>query len=133
MIDNSARHQVLLAEDIAAYMDRIRALFDHLPIDFIAAFDGQQAIDHIEDMERRIDLLVTDLDMPRRTGWDVIKTLRELRGEAIPIIMQTGEAAYPWVKEQAAELGIVLIDKIHVDIRLVSAVCEALDFRAETP
>jgi CheY-like chemotaxis protein len=117
---------VLLAEDIVAYLDRIRALFDHLDIEFIAALDGQEAIDHILDETCHIDLLVTDLDMPRRTGWDVINTLRELRGDSIPIIMQTGEAAYPWVKEQAAALDVLLIDKIHVDIRLVGAVCEAL-------
>jgi hypothetical protein len=34
--------------------------------------------------------------------------------------MQTGEAAYPWVVRQAEALGIVLIDKSHVDIRLVA-------------
>ncbi len=130
MVDSQGRLKVLLAEDIVTYMERITALFGHLPIDFIPAYDGQEAIEFIEDESCEIHLLVTDLDMPRRTGWDVIKSFRELRGEALPIIMQTGEAAYPWVKEQAAELGIVLIDKIHVDIKLVEAVCDALDYKA---
>jgi CheY-like chemotaxis protein len=123
--DASAVHHVLLAEDIPAYLDRIIGLFRHESLRFISALDGQQAIDYIEDLSRPLDLLVTDLDMPRRTGWHVIESLRELRPH-VPVIMQTGEAAYPWVIEQAAELGIVLIDKIHVDLRLVTAVEEAL-------
>jgi CheY-like chemotaxis protein len=118
-------HHVLLAEDIPAYLDRIIGLFQHAALRFISAYDGQEAIDYIEDLSHPLDLLVTDMDMPRRTGWHVIESLRELRPH-VPVIMQTGEAAFPWVQEQAADLGIVLIDKIHMDIKLVGAVHEAL-------
>jgi CheY-like chemotaxis protein len=123
---NQRAPHILLAEDIPAYLDRIVRLFEHLELSFISALDGQLAIDYIADLGRPLDLLITDLDMPRRNGWHVIEALRSHRGDAVPIIMQTGEAAYPWVQEQAANLGIVLIDKIHVDIRLVPAVEEAL-------
>ena len=40
--------------------------------------------------------------------------------------MQTGEAQYDWVQTRAAEMEIELIDKIHVDTRLVDAVRRAL-------
>ena len=126
MAELGRRPHVLLAEDIAPYLDRMRNLFKDLDMEFIDALDGQYAIEYIEDLDKPLDLLVTDLDMPRKTGWDVIKSLRSVRGEHVPIIMQTGEAAYPWVKEQAAELGIVLIDKMHVDIRLVAEIRVAL-------
>ena len=125
--DNASRlPHILLAEDIPAYLERITRLFDHLSLAFVHALDGQQAIEYIEDLANPLDLLVTDLDMPRRNGWHVIESLRHHRGVHVPIIMQTGEAAYPWVQTQAADLGIVLIDKIHVDIRLVGAVEAAL-------
>ncbi len=95
---------VLLAEDIPAYLDRIISLFKHECLNFISVLDGQEAIDYIQDLSKPLDLLVTDMDMPRRTGWHVIESLRELRPE-VPVIMQTGEAAYPWVKAQAHELS----------------------------
>ena len=117
---------VLLAEDIPNYLTRIIGLFSDERLRFVSAIDGQEAIDYIEDLARPLHLLITDLDMPRRSGWHVIEALRRHRGEDVPIIMQTGEAAYPWVRKQADELGIVLIDKIHVDLSLVAAVEEAL-------
>ncbi len=40
--------------------------------------------------------------------------------------MQTGEARYTYVKRRAEEFGIVLIDKVDVDIQLVPAVRKAL-------
>jgi CheY-like chemotaxis protein len=106
-------------------MQRIIQLLSGLSLSFMEAADGAEAIDFIQDPARAIDLLITDLDMPKRTGWHVIEALREHR-EGIPIIMQTGEAKYPWVQSKAAELDIVLIDKIHVDIRLQQAVKDAL-------
>jgi CheY-like chemotaxis protein len=117
---------VLLAEDIPLYLARIIGLFTHERLRFVGAADGQEAIEYIEDVSRPLDLLITDLDMPRRSGWHVIEALRNHRGPQVPVIMQTGEAAYPWVKKQAGDLGIVLIDKIHVDLALVPAVEQAL-------
>ena len=118
-------HEILLAEDIPAYMDRIISILGVLPVRVTGAYDGLEAINFVEDADHPIDLLLTDMDMPKHTGWQVIEAFRSQRGD-LPIIMQTGEAAYDWVKDKAAELGIVLIDKIHVDLRLVESVRELL-------
>jgi CheY-like chemotaxis protein len=126
MAESNDVPHILLAEDIPTYMERMLALFGDMDLRMIRTYNGQEAIDHIEVLENRIDLLITDLDMPERNGWHVIEALRQHRGD-IPIIMQTGEAAYPWVIAQAEETKIVLIDKIHVDIRLVPAVRQILN------
>jgi CheY-like chemotaxis protein len=117
---------VLLAEDTPTYLERIVNLFAGLNLEICLAEDGEQAIEYVTDLSRPLHLLVTDLDMPKRTGWHVIEALRLHRGDAIPVIMQTGEAKYSWVQTKAAELEIELIDKIHVDTRLVDAVRRAL-------
>ncbi|MDZ4278155.1 MAG: hypothetical protein U1B78_03350 [Dehalococcoidia bacterium] len=44
----------------------------------------------------------------------------------MPVIMQTGEAKYTYVRRRAEEYGIVLIDKVAVDIELAPAVRQAL-------
>lgn len=120
---------VLLAEDTRAYLDRIVTLLDGLNLKIRLAEDGEQAIAYVADLSEPLDLLVTDMDMPKRTGWHVIEALRAHRGDAIPVIMQTGEAQYEWVQTKAAEMEIELIDKIHVDTRLVDAVRRALQLR----
>jgi CheY-like chemotaxis protein len=119
------RLHVLLAEDIAGYRERISALIEGPALALTGVADGQEAIEYIEDLDRPLDLLITDLEMPRRNGWQVIEALMTYR-PGVPVIMQTGEAHYSWVQERAAVLGIVLIAKAHVDVSLLASVRSAL-------
>lgn len=119
------RH-VLLAEDFPQFMARIVALLEPIGLDITHATDGAAAIDYIREPNNPLHLLITDLDMPKRTGWHVIEATRKHRGLEVPVIMQTGEASYPWVKAHARELGIVLIHKVDIEAKLVPAVLQAL-------
>jgi CheY-like chemotaxis protein len=121
----SAPH-VLLAEDFPEFMRRLFALLEPLGLNLSAALNGRDAIDHVRDPSRPLDLLITDLDMPFKTGWHVIEAAWEHRGRHLPVIMQTGEASYPWVQERARSLGVPLIDKVDIDARLVATVREVL-------
>ncbi len=121
---------VLLAEDFPQFMERLFGLLTPVGLSLTPAANGEEAIEYIRDEANPLHLLVTDLDMPKRTGWHVIEALRKHRGPDLPVIMQTGEASYPWVKLQAKELGIVLIDKLDIEVRLVPAVCQALGLPA---
>ena len=116
---------VLIAEDYPEFRARLLALLEPLDLNCIPVANGKLAIDVIQDAEHSLDLLITDMDMPVNTGWEVIEACREHRGE-LPIIMQTGEARYTYVKRRAGEFGIPLIDKMDVDIQLVPAVRDAL-------
>jgi CheY-like chemotaxis protein len=107
-------------------MARIQALLAPANLDLNCVVNGVEAISFVRNPSNMLDLLITDLDMPKRTGWDVINAVRQHRGESVPIIMQTGEATYPWVKDQAKQLGIVLIDKVDIDRLLLPAVKKAL-------
>ncbi len=116
---------VLIAEDYPEFRAGILALLEPLALNCIAVSNGKLAIDVLSDLTQELDLLITDMDMPVNTGWEVIEACRVHRPE-LPIIMQTGEARYTYVKRRAEEFGIVLIDKVDVDALLVSAVREAL-------
>jgi CheY-like chemotaxis protein len=124
--DGVACHSILLAEDFPDFMTRLLDLLTPMGCQIASAVNGADAIDYVRDLENPLHLLITDLDMPKRTGWHVIEAVRKHRGEDVPIIMQTGEATYPWVKVQAKELGIVLIHKPDIDLLLVPAVQSAL-------
>jgi CheY-like chemotaxis protein len=122
---------VLIAEDFADFRARLIALLEPLDLDCIAVSNGHRAIEVIRDQDQTLHLLVTDLDMPVHTGWDVIDAARSHRGPELPVIMQTGEGKYPYVIDKAAGYGITLIDKTDVPSLLVPAVRDALGLLGE--
>jgi CheY-like chemotaxis protein len=119
-------HHILLAEDFPQFMQRLIALLEPAGLNIAQATNGADAIDYVCETSKPLHLLITDLDMPRRTGWQVIEAVRRHRSPDLPIIMQTGEASYPWVKVKAHELGIILIDKLEIEVKLLPAVLTAL-------
>jgi len=121
---------VLIAEDYTDFRARLLALLEPLGLTCIPAANGRQAIDVVRNRAQSFQLLVTDMDMPVHTGWEVIEATRTHRGSELPIIMQTGEAKYSYVRRRAAEFEIVLIDKAEIDELLVPAVRRALNLDA---
>ncbi len=122
---------VLIAEDNDAFRAEIVALLQPLALTCIAVADGSQAIDVLRDRSQEMHLLITDMEMPLHTGWEVIEAARQHRGEELPIIMQTGQAQYTYVWRKAQDLGIVLIDKLDLDGHLLPAVRRALGLSPE--
>lgn len=117
---------VLVAEDYRDFRARLLALLEPLGLACVPASNGRQAIEALRDLSVELHLVITDMDMPVHTGWEVIEAAREHRGPSLPVIMQTGEAKYTYVRRRAAEFGIVLIDKKEIDELLVPAVRLAL-------
>lgn len=124
---------VLIAEDYTEFRKRILALLTPLNVICVQAANGRQAIEIVRNIGQVLDLVITDMDMPVHTGWEVIEATREHRGAGLPIIMQTGEAKYTYVKRRAAEFDIPLIDKQDIDTLLVPAVKVALRLDGVTP
>ncbi len=122
---------VLIAEDYPDFRARLLALLEPFDFNCIPVANGRLAIEVLKDLTQDLQLLITDMDMPVNTGWEVIEAAREHRGAALPIIMQTGEARYSYVQRRAQEFGIPLIDKLDIDIQLAPAVRQALGMDEE--
>ena len=122
---------VLIAEDYPDFRARLLALLEPFDFNCIPVANGRLAIEVLQDLTQDLQLLITDMDMPVNTGWEVIEAARKHRGAALPIIMQTGEARYTYVQRRAQEFGIPLIDKLDIDIHLGPAVRQALGMPEE--
>ena len=122
---------VLIAEDYPDFRARLLALLEPFDFNCIPVANGRLAIEVLKDLTQDLQLLITDMDMPVNTGWEVIEAARKHRGVALPIIMQTGEARYTYVQQRAQEFGIPLIDKLDIDIHLAPAVRQALGMAEE--
>lgn len=130
---STAAPTILIAEDYPDFRARLLGLLEPLALSCIPVANGREAIEVLRDLSREVHLLITDMDMPVHTGWEVIEAARQHRSDRLPIIMQTGEAKYTYVRRRAEALDIVLIDKIDVNALLVPAVREALSLDGHQP
>jgi chemosensory pili system protein ChpA (sensor histidine kinase/response regulator) len=74
-----------------------------LGVDVVLAVDGIDAISKLRDTE--VDIVFTDLEMPRMHGYDLIRELRFVAAyKALPIIVVSSRSGNKH-KQQASELG----------------------------
>ena len=81
--------KILVADDEVSIHKLIARALVAMSCDVVAASDGAQALELID--KERPDLVVLDVNMPRKTGWEVLRELRSQAGTcSLPVIMLTG-------------------------------------------
>ncbi|MHC4715656.1 MAG: PAS domain S-box protein [Planctomycetota bacterium] len=100
--------QLLLAEDNPLVADAIAAMLRSLRYEVTRVPDGEALLDHFTEHAEQIRLLVVDIDLPKRSGLDVLREIRA-GGSTVPVIIVTGTAG----REVGAELddNTVLLPK----------------------
>jgi two-component system, OmpR family, response regulator RegX3 len=99
---DEVRPLVLLVEDEESFVDALRIGLDREGFDVVVATDGAQAIEEFE--ASRPDLILLDLMLPKLSGIDVCRALRE-RSE-VPIIV---------VSAKSEEIDTVLLLEMGAD------------------
>ena len=101
--------RLLIVDDHAKVHMAIAAMIARIDdIDVVGqANDGEQAIAYIEravaGQSPSIDLLLLDLNLPRRSGVDILKSLRSIdRYSETPVVVMTGSDA-PKDREATAQ------------------------------
>jgi len=85
------RATVLIAEDDLALRKMIERLLQEVA-DVVACADGHAALQTLLSMERKPDLVVTDLMMPGVDGLSLVKRMKEdPKLERVPVIMLTAK------------------------------------------
>ena len=101
---------ILLAEDNPGDVFLIRRALTEAQLSFelLCAKDGEAAIAYVTEAasgQRRIDLLLLDLNLPRRGGIEVLSHLRTFPAlAAVPAIMLTSSDS-PQDRDSCLELG----------------------------
>jgi DNA-binding response OmpR family regulator len=96
--------QILVADDEPHIGRIIKMKLEQGPFRVTLAYDGQEALDIVNNGEQ-IDLVLLDLMMPKLSGLDVLKRIREQeKFKSLPCIILTagGEAKH---ERDALELG----------------------------
>lgn len=79
--------RVLIVDDDAIVADSLSALLTQEGYDCATATDGQAALDMIADVQQRIDVLITDMDMPRCDGRELLKKLHAGSSGVVPLVL----------------------------------------------
>jgi CheY-like chemotaxis protein/anti-sigma regulatory factor (Ser/Thr protein kinase) len=96
--------RILLADDEPIIVDINVIFLENLGYTVEVARDGIEALNIFQDKPDYFDLIITDQTMPRMTGAELAKVIREIR-PALPIILCTGFS--PDISEDIAmEIGI---------------------------
>ncbi|SDB09343.1 response regulator [Belnapia rosea] len=101
--------RVLVAEDEPLAAMVVEDVLTELGYEVLLASDGVEAL-HLAE-RHAFDVLVTDLAMPRMTGWDLIPRLRLQRPD-LPVVVMTGflppNGRELLISTQGGPLGLVL-------------------------
>jgi EAL domain-containing protein (putative c-di-GMP-specific phosphodiesterase class I) len=111
-----AKHVVLIVDDDANVARSLRRVLESHGYEIVVASDGQAAVDLL--MQRRFHVILTDIQMPRMTGVDLL-TIARAYDLDVPILLMTGEPKLETAIE-AVSLGALdyLVKPIENDVLL---------------
>ena len=87
---------ILVVDDEKSIRTTFEVFLSHEGYQVFLAPDVEYALDIVN--QTHIDLIITDIIMPRLTGLDMIKTLNET-GHDIPVVLMTGEPSVETAKQ----------------------------------
>lgn len=98
--------RILLAEDNPADVYLIEeALREHnVSFEITVAPDGEAAMDMAARQDLKPDIVLLDLNMPKRSGGEVLDSLRKNAGKDLPVIVLTSSDS-PADRDEALRLG----------------------------
>jgi two-component system, OmpR family, alkaline phosphatase synthesis response regulator PhoP len=82
------KSRILIADDNEQNCELLEAYLASSDYDIVMAFDGQQTLDKVAEVQP--DIILLDIMMPRKSGYEVCKELKDNEATAgIPILMVT--------------------------------------------
>lgn len=87
-------HPILVVDDYADARAELREMLEDMGHRVVEAADGQEALDLLlQEPAPRVQLILLDLDMPRMSGWELIKLLKSyVRLSSIPVVVVSRHA-----------------------------------------
>lgn len=85
-------HTILVVDDSPTVVKFVSFSLKNSGYEVLTATDGMDALEKVSRLERRVDLVITDLNMPNLDGYGLIATLREnAEYSKTPIIILSSE------------------------------------------
>ena len=115
---------ILVADDEAHIGRIIKIKMEQGPFQVTLAFDGQEAVDILEQ-EDRIDAVVLDLMMPRLSGLDVLERIRSTeKYKDLPCIILTAAGQEEYEREAKKSGATAFLTKPFSPKKLYALIAE---------
>lgn len=97
---------VLIVDDSAALREFVAFILRNAGYDIVMAENGKDALNKLNGHDEKIDIVLTDLNMPVMNGIEFVKQLRgtSVYG-AIPVVLMTSEP-HESKKKEAKQAGV---------------------------
>lgn len=104
-----SNHTILLVDDDPDIRALARTFLEHIGFRVLSSADPDRAA-QIFLASSRVDLLITDQNMPGRSGMELAKQLTTLQPD-LPVLMISGAALEPGMSEQFTQPGWKFLPK----------------------
>jgi CheY-like chemotaxis protein len=122
--------RALVVDDEASLREVLVTMLEAIGVRADGVASGPEALARLEGGP--YDLVITDLVMPRMTGWEVIGAIRE-RGLGVAVVLASGSISNLEDSRRAEELGVVVLRKPFRIGELAAAVTAAVRRAARAP
>ena len=85
----AARRTILYVDDDAGLLSLIQRLLSRRGYDVVGHVEARAAIEELRSEPGRFDLVLTDFNMPKMSGLDVARAVREIRAD-LPVAITSG-------------------------------------------
>ena len=119
---------VLVVEDSESLRDLIKELLTEQGYTVLAATQGEEALALIQEGQHPVDLVLTDIVMPKLGGGDLVKRLAALRPR-IGVVYMSGYTSGAISRQGVLDEGALLLEKPFTADQLARTVRLALDRR----
>jgi CheY-like chemotaxis protein len=117
---------LLLVEDEAAVRSSARRLLERHGYQVVEARHGRDALRILEDGERTIDLVITDLVMPEMGGREMVERVRA-RHPAMKVLFMSGYSERAVTSDGTMPAGTGFVEKPFTVEQLIRRTREILD------
>ncbi|MFQ5494300.1 MAG: response regulator [Phycisphaerae bacterium] len=112
--------RILIAEDEAHILRVMSLWLKRHGHDILEAPDGAAALELLD--REGADLLISDMNMPRVDGFELVRAVRESRELAIPIMLLSARCDHDRLSRRMRPFHVLLFPKPFVPSRLVAEI-----------
>ena len=116
---------VLLVEDMEILRDMVATMLMCLGFKVLTAKDGIEAVEIFQQSSNEIQVVLSDLSMPRMNGWETLSALRRIRPD-IPVILTSGYDEAQVIAGAHTELPQAFLHKPYQMAMLKDALAKAM-------
>lgn len=98
------RH-ILIVDDEEGFHDLFRFVLEPLGFTVHSAYDGVEGQERLK--ERDYDIIFLDVHMPRMTGPELLRLIKEIRPSQLVVMMSSGSDPRQAVEKAVGDLGAV--------------------------